>query len=97
MHKLVCMCLQNAVEATEKAKMFEEQVKKQMAEIKTLSENYNSERILRKKYYNLIEDMKGKIRVYCRVRPLSGSEKARVGWRWRLYHVLHFNFTKYAE
>ena len=79
MHKLVCMCLQNAVEATEKAKMFEEQVKKQVAEIKTLSENYNSERILRKKYYNLIEDMKGKIRVYCRVRPLSGSEKARVG------------------
>lgn len=58
--------------------MFEDQVKKQLAEIKTLSDNYNSERILRKKYYNLIEDMKGKIRVYCRVRPLSGSEKARV-------------------
>lgn len=69
---------QNAVEAAEKAKVFEEEVKKQAAEIKTLTENYNSERVLRKKYYNLIEDMKGKIRVYCRARPLSGSEKARV-------------------
>ena len=26
----------------------------------------------------MIEDMKGKIRVYCRARPLSGSEKGRV-------------------
>ena len=42
-----------------------------------LVENYNSERILRKKYYNVIEDMKGKIRVYCRSRPLSNSEAER--------------------
>ena len=34
--------------------------------------------ILRKKYYNMVEDMKGKIRVYCRARPLSKSEKERV-------------------
>lgn len=34
--------------------------------------------ILRKKYYNMIEDMKGKIRVYCRARPLSRSELERV-------------------
>ncbi|PIK59428.1 hypothetical protein BSL78_03641 [Apostichopus japonicus] len=33
--------------------------------------------VLRKKYYNMVEDMKGKIRVYCRARPLSGSEKER--------------------
>ena len=26
----------------------------------------------------MIEDMKGKIRVYCRARPLSNSEKERV-------------------
>ena len=58
--------------------MLEQEVKKQSAELKTLSDNYNSERILRKKYYNLIEDMKGKIRVYCRARPLSSSEKTRV-------------------
>ena len=34
--------------------------------------------ILRKKYYNMVEDMKGKIRVYARCRPLSTSEKDRV-------------------
>ena len=43
---------------------------------KELADNYNSERILRKKYYNMLEDMKGKIRVYCRVRPLSKTEKS---------------------
>ena len=37
----------------------------------------NEERKLRKKYYNQIEDMKGKIRVYCRARPISGSELER--------------------
>ena len=40
-------------------------------------QNYNTERALRKKYYNQIEDLKGKIRVYCRVRPMSTSEKER--------------------
>eukprot|EP00794_Sanderia_malayensis_P009616 gene9616-10599_t len=44
-------------------------------ENKTLTENYNSERLLRKKYYNIVEDMKGKIRVYARARPLSKSEQ----------------------
>jgi len=34
--------------------------------------------VLRKKYYNMVEDMKGKIRVYCRVRPMSSSELERV-------------------
>ena len=34
--------------------------------------------VLRKKYYNMVEDMKGKIRVYCRARPLSTTEKERV-------------------
>jgi len=36
--------------------------------------------MLRKKYYNMIEDMKGKIRVYCRVRPLSKSELSMVSF-----------------
>ena len=47
------------------------------AENETLTDNYNSERVLRKKYFNLIEDMKGKIRVFCRSRPLSKSELGR--------------------
>ena len=33
--------------------------------------------MLRKRYYNMIEDMKGKIRVYGRCRPLSRTEKER--------------------
>ena len=35
------------------------------------------EQTLRRKYYNEIEDLKGKIRVYARVRPLSETEIAR--------------------
>ncbi|XP_031161316.2 kinesin-like protein KIN-14E [Sander lucioperca] len=34
---------------------------------------------MRKKYYNMVEDMKGKIRVFCRIRPLSRSEVAQGG------------------
>ncbi|KAG9154693.1 hypothetical protein Leryth_019043 [Lithospermum erythrorhizon] len=43
----------------------------QLAEMEAL---YKEEQILRKRYFNMIEDMKGKIRVYCRLRPLSGKE-----------------------
>ena len=35
------------------------------------------EQSLRKKYYNEMEDMKGKIRVYCRVRPMLDHEKVK--------------------
>ncbi|KAJ0403448.1 hypothetical protein P43SY_001556 [Pythium insidiosum] len=38
---------------------------------------YKEEQTLRKKYYNQIEDMKGKIRVYARCRPMSQSETER--------------------
>ncbi|GCB68529.1 hypothetical protein scyTo_0013839 [Scyliorhinus torazame] len=46
-------------------------------ENKNLVKNFNTERTLRKKYYNMVEDLKGKIRVFCRIRPLSKSELAR--------------------
>ena len=36
--------------------------------------------VLRKKYYNMVEDMKGKIRVYCRVRPMSKVELGNVNF-----------------
>lgn len=65
------------VEAAGKVKALETENKKLLEENKLLTENYNSERVLRKKYYNMVEDMKGKIRVYCRARPLSTSEKSR--------------------
>ncbi|KAL5752236.1 hypothetical protein ACOSP7_022423 [Xanthoceras sorbifolium] len=43
----------------------------QLAEFEVL---YKEEQILRKRYFNTIEDMKGKIRVYCRLRPLNEKE-----------------------
>lgn len=66
------------MEAQERVDALSKELKAQAQELKTASENYNSERILRKKYYNMIEDMKGKIRVYCRARPLSKSEISMV-------------------
>ncbi|CAD5122523.1 DgyrCDS10943 [Dimorphilus gyrociliatus] len=55
----------------------EKEKKKVLTENKQLADSFNSERVLRKKYFNMVEDMKGKIRVYCRVRPLSDSEAKR--------------------
>ncbi|XP_074560216.1 kinesin-like protein KIN-14I [Curcuma longa] len=49
-------------------------LKKQGAQIIELEALYKEEQILRKRYYNTIEDMKGKIRVYCRLRPLNEKE-----------------------
>ncbi|KAL9366109.1 hypothetical protein Peur_037308 [Populus x canadensis] len=43
----------------------------QLAELEVL---YKEEQVLRKRYFNTIEDMKGKIRVFCRLRPLSEKE-----------------------
>lgn len=43
----------------------------QLAELETL---YKEEQVLRKRYFNMMEDMKGKIRVYARWRPLSEKE-----------------------
>lgn len=79
MHQCVTpLITQQAVEAQERVEALTKELKAQSSELKTLTENYNSERMLRKKYYNMIEDMKGKIRVYCRVRPLSKSELGMV-------------------
>ncbi|XP_072167094.1 uncharacterized protein [Diadema setosum] len=68
---------QEALELKEKVTTLEKEHKELQKELKAAVENYNSERVLRKKYYNMVEDMKGKIRVYCRARPLSGSEQER--------------------
>ncbi|XP_041465181.1 myosin-10-like [Lytechinus variegatus] len=68
---------EEALELKEKCTTLEKENKELQKELKAANENYNSERVLRKKYYNMVEDMKGKIRVYCRARPLSGSEKER--------------------
>ena len=56
-------------------------IKRQAEQIEQLENLYREEQILRKKYFNMMEDMKGKIRVYCRTRPLSSKVMAqtRVG------------------
>ncbi|GJU00458.1 kinesin-like protein KIN-14E [Tanacetum coccineum] len=43
----------------------------QLAEYQAL---YKEELVVRKRYFNIIEDMKGKIRVYCRLRPFTPKE-----------------------
>ncbi|KAE8707171.1 Kinesin-like calmodulin-binding protein-like protein [Hibiscus syriacus] len=51
-------------------------LKMQGAQLAELEALYKEEQVLRKRYFNTIEDMKGKIRVFCRVRPLNEKEMA---------------------
>ncbi|XP_042494807.1 kinesin-like protein KIN-14I isoform X2 [Macadamia integrifolia] len=51
-------------------------LKRQGAQLVELEALYKEEQVLRKRYFNIIEDMKGKIRVYCRLRPLTEKEIA---------------------
>ena len=76
--KMLSVVAEEGEKLAEQNEELKGELKKLKSESAELLENYNSERILRKKYYNIIEDMKGKIRVYCRSRPLSSSEKERV-------------------
>ena len=46
------------------------------------------ENIMRKKIFNMMEDMKGKIRVYARVRPVLGFETQRGALSPFFYDVL---------
>ncbi|XP_068167604.1 uncharacterized protein si:dkey-96l17.6 [Antennarius striatus] len=57
--------------------LLQDQLKQVKEEKKKIIENYTSERTMRKKYYNMVEDMKGKIRVFCRIRPVSRKEFAQ--------------------
>ncbi|KAF3851088.1 hypothetical protein F7725_012860 [Dissostichus mawsoni] len=59
--------------------LLQDQLKQVKDEKKKIIDNYTSERTMRKKYYNMVEDMKGKIRVFCRIRPLSRTEDAQGG------------------
>ncbi|XP_057176336.1 uncharacterized protein si:dkey-96l17.6 isoform X1 [Triplophysa rosa] len=59
--------------------LLQAELKQIKEENKKIVENYTAERTMRKKYYNMVEDMKGKIRVFCRIRPLTRTEQARRG------------------
>jgi len=49
-------------------------LKEQGMEFDIMKEKYKEEQKKRKKLNNELEDMKGKIRVYCRIRPFSKTE-----------------------
>jgi chromosome segregation ATPase len=51
--------------------------REQEGKIQELTENYKKEMALRKKYKNEIENMKGKIRVFARCRPMAEYEITR--------------------
>ncbi|EFN56078.1 hypothetical protein CHLNCDRAFT_145586 [Chlorella variabilis] len=63
------------VERREKAQA--EVISQQAKRLEELDALYRDEAIMRKKIFNQMEDMKGKIRVYCRVRPILQMEKDR--------------------
>lgn len=51
------------------------QLKECTAEFDQVSNKYKEEQTKRKKLLNELEDLKGKVRVYCRIRPFSKREK----------------------
>lgn len=50
-------------------------LKESCKQVDDLSVKYKEEQKIRKRLNNELEDMKGKIRVYCRIRPLSKTER----------------------
>jgi hypothetical protein len=50
-------------------------LKEATAELDIVSTKYKEEQVKRKKLLNELEDMKGKVRVYCRIRPFTKTEK----------------------
>ena len=49
--------------------------KLQAKRLEELEKLYKDEQVTRKRYFNQMEDMKGKIRVFCRIRPILNFEK----------------------
>lgn len=52
-------------------------IENQAKRLEELEKLYKDEQIMRKKFFNMMEDMKGKIRVFCRVRPMLTFEQER--------------------
>jgi hypothetical protein len=75
---------EESLKRAEEAEQFQKLVQAELAEAKVI-QKYNSqlhkdlqrEQVARKKLHNDMEDMKGRIRVYVRVRPMSNSERER--------------------
>lgn len=65
-----------AVTLKEKLQLVKQQLKECTAEFDQVSTKYKEEQTKRKRLLNELEDMKGKVRVYCRIRPFSQRELA---------------------
>mmetsp|Transcript_5214 Transcript_5214/g.9169 ORF Transcript_5214/g.9169 Transcript_5214/m.9169 type:complete len:1749 (+) Transcript_5214:229-5475(+) len=65
------------LELKRKMKDMEDYMSRLEKEKGELYDEFVEEQALRKQYFNEIEDIKGRIRVYCRVRPMSKSEQER--------------------
>eukprot|EP01022_Parablepharisma_sp_SALTPOND_P017260 TRINITY_DN2724_c3_g1_i1.p1 TRINITY_DN2724_c3_g1~~TRINITY_DN2724_c3_g1_i1.p1 ORF type:complete len:1407 (-),score=310.13 TRINITY_DN2724_c3_g1_i1:5409-9629(-) len=63
-----------AITLQEKVETLSAQIEKERSDYVIMEKKYKDEMLQRKRLHNIIEDMKGKIRVYCRVRPLSQKE-----------------------
>jgi len=63
-----------AVVLADKVQSLTSQVEKEHSDYIIMDKKYKDEMLQRKRLHNIIEDMKGKIRVFCRVRPLSEKE-----------------------
>jgi hypothetical protein len=63
-----------AVDLASKVEQLSAQIEKQKTDYVVMEKKYKDEMIQRKRLHNIIEDMKGKIRVYCRARPISQKE-----------------------
>jgi len=59
----------------------------QKAEIEKMKEKINWEETQRRKLHNLVQELKGNIRVFCRVRPLLGDEVTKYGSITHIHHT----------
>lgn len=59
----------------EKCSVYKQHLKEATAELEIVSSKYKEEQVKRKQLLNELEDIKGKIRVYARIRPFSKTEK----------------------
>lgn len=75
---------ESALKRAEEAEAYQKAVQAELAEAKVV-QKYNAqlhkdlqrEQLARKKLHNDMEDLKGKIRVYVRIRPFSNAERER--------------------
>jgi len=68
-------CLRRAEAAEAQAGSVQATATNLSAQLTQLEARFMEEQLIRKKYHNQIQDMKGNIRVFCRFRPLGKREQ----------------------